>query len=349
MESTGENASTFIQTMNDLVPFTTYYVRAYAFNSEGISYGNEIWFTTNPLSPPSLVTFKVSLITSTTAECGGSILYDGGSTVIEKGVCWSISSNPTIVGPHTSDGARIGSFISSLSSLTPNTEYYVRAYATNGAGTGYGNEVPFTLWVGNPGPPITDKDGNNYKTVVIGTQLWMAENLKTTTLNDGTAIPNVNDLPTWDGLITAGYCWYDNNIENKTPYGALYNWYAVSTGKLCPNDWHVPSKGEWNILADYLGGGYYAGVKLKETGTYHWKEPNNGTNVSGFTALPAGCRGSGYDGGLNMGAYFWLTTMDELFKYGIIWTPNLSCSSDSFYIDRTSFKVGKSVRCLKDS
>ena len=87
---------------------------------------------------------------------------------------------------------------------------------------------------------ITDKDGNVYTSVTIGTQVWMVENLKTTKYNDGTPIPNVTDNTEWSNLTTPAYCWYDNDITKKNPYGALYNGYAVRTGKLCPTGWHVP-------------------------------------------------------------------------------------------------------------
>jgi uncharacterized protein (TIGR02145 family) len=137
---------------------------------------------------------------------------------------------------------------------------------------------------------VTDIDGNIYKTIVIGTQTWLEENLKTTKYNDGTNIPNVTDNSEWMNLITAAYCWYDNNISNKKPYGALYNWHAVNTGKLCPSGWHVPSFDEFQNLRDFLGD-TGPGGQLKEKGTGHWKTPNTGaTNSSGFTALPGGKR-----------------------------------------------------------
>jgi len=153
-----------------------------------------------------------------------------------------------------------------------------------------------------PADTITDQNGNVYKTVKIGNQWWMAENLKTTKYNDGTSIP-VTD-PTWKkqtiparwyGLKTPAYCWYKNDSSTYgSVYGALYNWYAVNTGKLCPTGWHVPSDAEWTALIDYLGGKSVAGYKLKETGTKHWRRPNTGaTNESGFTALPGGARDCG--------------------------------------------------------
>ncbi len=102
---------------------------------------------------------------------------------------------------------------------------------------------------------IRDIEGNEYATVTINTQVWMAENLKTTTYNDGSAIGNFGDNDiAWFNTTTSAYCWYDNGSSNKETYGALYNGYAVSTGKLCPFGWHVPSRDEWLVLIDFSWG-----------------------------------------------------------------------------------------------
>ena len=139
---------------------------------------------------------------------------------------------------------------------------------------------------------IKDIDGNKYKTVTIGTQVWMAENLKTTKFNDGTPIPMVKENDAWANLTTPAFSWYNNDsIDNKRNYGALYNWYTVSTNKLCPVGWHVPTEAEWATITAYLGEVGLAGGKLKDAGTVHWRTPNTGaTNESGFTALPGGYR-----------------------------------------------------------
>ena len=109
----------------------------------------------------------------------------------------------------------------------------------------------------NPAPPpitVTDIDGNVYHLITIGTQVWLVENLKTTRYNDGAPIPLVTDSAAWSLLTTPGYCWYNNDIANKNPNGALYNWFAVNTGKLAPTGWHVPTDAEWTILTTFLGG-----------------------------------------------------------------------------------------------
>ena len=138
---------------------------------------------------------------------------------------------------------------------------------------------------------MTDIEGSVYPTVQIGKQEWMAANLKATSYNDGTPIPLVSDPANWAALTSAAYCWYNGDSFNSDVYGALYNWYAVQTRKLCPPGWEVASSDNFSALANALGGESVAGGKLKEAGTQHWQSPNTGaTNESGFTALPGGCR-----------------------------------------------------------
>jgi uncharacterized protein (TIGR02145 family) len=136
------------------------------------------------------------------------------------------------------------------------------------------------------------RDGKLYKTVKIGTQTWMAENLKVMKFNDGTPLPQIRDKGAWGKTKTPAYGWYKDDINYRETYGAIYNWFAVGTGKLCPVGWHVPTKEEWIDLMDYAGGSDYSQdnpAKLKEAGTAHWKAPNTGaTNELFFTALPAG-------------------------------------------------------------
>jgi len=139
---------------------------------------------------------------------------------------------------------------------------------------------------------VTDVDGNIYHTVIIGTQTWMVENLKTTRYNDSTLITNVSDNTAWGNLTSDADCWYNNDFNTYKDYGALYNWYAVNKGKLSPKGWHVASENDWKILADYLGGVTIAAGKLKESGIIHWEGVGSSevTNVTGFTALPGGFR-----------------------------------------------------------
>jgi uncharacterized protein (TIGR02145 family) len=206
----------------------------------------------------------------------------------------------------------------------------------------------------NPDPTpvtVTDKDGNVYHSVTIGTQVWMVENLKTTKYNDGTAIPLVEDFTTWYNLTTPGYCWYNNDAATyKDPYGALYNYHVVSTGKLAPAGWHVPSKTEWSTLIAYLGGTTVAGGKLKEMGTTHWQSPNTGaTNESGFTAFPGGARNLSYPvesyNGIGKSGMWWSTTEESTASY---YYMNLSFGSNEASLYNNVRPTGLSVRCIRD-
>ncbi|SHH19192.1 major paralogous domain-containing protein [Chryseolinea serpens] len=252
----GTGTGTFASSLNELAKNTTYHVRAYAINKVGTAYGNELSFmTTDILTVPILLaTTPVSAIGQTSAVSGGIVSSDGGAGVTMRGVCWSVNHNPTTDDAKTTDGPGTGSFTSTLSGLMLNTKYYVRAYATNNIGTGYGEETYFTT-LGSSGVPgdVVDADGNAYKSVTIGSQIWMTENLKTTTYSDGTPIAFITDSLGWLADNQGAYTWYRNDsIHYSGTYGALYNWYAVNTGKLCPTDWHVPSEDEWITLQNYL-------------------------------------------------------------------------------------------------
>ena len=221
--------------------------------------------------------------------------------------------------------------------------------AQDAATKSYVEQIKAEIFTQIAGGTVTDSDGNAYNTVKIGDQVWMAENLKTTKYNDGmTAIPLVTDNTAWSNLSTPGYCWYDNDEATYgDTYGALYNWYTVYTGNLCPTGWHVPSDADWTTLTTYLGGVSVAGGKLKETGTSHWNSPNTGaTNESGFTALPGGDRyldGLFYDVG-DIGSW-WSSTEyappHAFFRY-------LGYDDANVGGNYTNKKYGFSVRCVRD-
>ena len=388
---------------------------------------------------PIVATSEVTNITGTTATCGGTITSEGTSTVISRGVCWSTSTTPTIEDNKTIEGPGAGTYTSIITELEGATTYYVRAYASNSEGTGYGMTMSFTtlgeapsvtdlyahdisgntaiLWghvnanyfmtdvffeygtstsygntitaiqspvIGNFAYGVTvqiggliggtvyhyrikavnsfgttysddmtfttlltDGDNNEYQFIQIGTQIWMAENLKATKYNDRTNIPLVSNATEWENLTTPGYSWYDNNETTYgDDYGALYNWYTINESKLCPIGWHVPTDAEWTTLTTYLGGESVAGGKLKETGTDHWESPNTGaTNESVFTALPGGARNP-YGIFNNIGNYgfWWTSTLED--------TEALSrwLFSDNDDVQRSSHvkNEGFSVRCIKD-
>jgi uncharacterized protein (TIGR02145 family) len=340
--SDGNGTGSFTSSLTQLTPGTNYYVRAYATNSEGTSYGSQVSFSSNPLLLATLTTAAATSITQTTAISGGNITSDGGGAITARGVCWGKSQNPTTADSKTADdsGTGTGIFTSNISGLSTSTKYYIRAYAINIAGTAYGDEKSFTT------DQLKDADGNVYSSITIGTQVWMKENLKTTHLNDNTPIPNVTDQAAWVALITQGYCWYNNDASNyKATYGALYNWNAVSSGKLCPTGWHVPTDGDWTTLKTFLGGYSVAGGKLKESGTSHWSSPNTGaTNITGFTALPGGRR-------TDLGVF------DAIGYFGKWWsfTGNSTVDYQLIRYDQSNVETrnggptyGHSVRCLKD-
>lgn len=142
--SDGNGTGQFASNITGLTSGTLYFVRAYATNSAGTAYGDEMSFSTNPLQPAVVSTTAVSAVTITTAVSGGNITTDNGASVTARGICWSLNTGPTIADSHTSDGTGIGSFVSNLTGLIDGTQYFVRAYATNSSGTAYGNEVSFT-------------------------------------------------------------------------------------------------------------------------------------------------------------------------------------------------------------
>lgn len=198
---------------------------------------------------------------------------------------------------------------------------------------------------------ISDVEGNIYKTIQIGDQLWMAENLRTTRLNNGIRIPQLQIDAVWESTEYPGYCWFNNDTTNKSIYGALYNYYAINTDKLCPIGWHIPSEAEWTELIDYIGRDGKEGIKLKEQGSKHWEIPewtssaDSATNITGFTALPAGTR----DFHSSEAESMRFDGLGRLTQYG-------SSDGSGIYLDvnsgisrsNTSKNAGISIRCIKD-
>lgn len=195
---------------------------------------------------------------------------------------------------------------------------------------------------------ITDADGNVYSSVVIGSQVWMALNLRTTRYNNGDPVPLVTDDAEWENTGEGAFCYYSNDKKYGKTYGILYNWHAVSDSRgICPPGWHIPSDEEWQVLSDFLGGDKVAGDKMKETGTRHWAEPNAGaSNVSGFTALPAGGRDE-YGKFIvdRYGSHWWSTTVSGSVDVRV---RSIYFGYGSIMTDEYSPNNGFSVRCLKD-
>jgi uncharacterized protein (TIGR02145 family) len=308
-----------------------------------------------PSSGQTAVTYWPILVGQTWATLEGMVNANNQSTTVsfEYDTTTAYKNNISAT-PDTMSGNTNISVSAYLTGLIKSTKYYYRVKIESSVGTTYGSNISFTtkdssgiVIIFNPNltyDSISDYDGNTYKTIQIGTQTWMAENLRTLKYNDGTSIPFITDGVKWKALTTPGYCWYDND---SVAYGPLYNWYTVNTGKLCPTGWHVPSDAEWTLIETYLGGSVEAGGKMKEIGTTHWSSPNTGaTNESGFTALPGGyCNYFGSFNSIRRHGYWWSSTE--------VTSENAYCR-DIFYgysnTDRSvsNQKGGFSVRCIKN-
>ena len=198
---------------------------------------------------------------------------------------------------------------------------------------------------------VSDIDGNKYNYVQIGEQFWLTENLRTTKLNDGVSIDNIQDDLNWVQTTNAAYSWYDNDSDYEIPYGKLYNYFTVESGKLCPVGWRVPTDDDWKDLIVFLlgdgTGSSLDGDKIKDTDPIYWKSLNTGaTNETGFTALPAGYRNK--DG-----------KCYSLKDYGFWWTKTEYMNEEAFYYNISGHRrdiergvaakiVGFSVRCMKE-
>ncbi len=334
--------------------------------------------------PPTLSTLEVTEITGNSAKSGGNITDDGGASVTSRGIVWSTSENPDIYNNEgvTVDGSGPGEFTSELTELSPETKFYVRAYATNSLGTTYGESVDFITDF--CGALFTDpRDGITYKTVQIGDQCWLAENLK--------YLPEV--YPSSSASFTeARYYVYVYNgtditeavgTDNYHNYGVLYNWPAAMNGEesssenpsrvqgVCPAGWHLPSDGEWTQLTYYLIDEYNltnnmndvngVGNKLKscrkidsplggECDTdnhprWYSHSTHHGTDEFGFSALPGGGRGGyGYFFPIGYEGNWWSSTeSSSASAYSRVMSSHFG-SVSRLYRDK---EAGFSVRCVR--
>lgn len=314
-------------------------------------------------SSPLIVTSEAKNIGSAIAFSGGTVEWEDASAVTGRGICWSTQMNPTIEGHKTSNGKGTGNFESILTGLMPNTSYYIRSYVIKNGRVFYGNSVSF-----NTIDVVTDIDGNNYHTITIGHQVWMAENLRTTRFANGdligTTIPSTLNIMNY---LDPVYQWaYDGNEKNASKYGRLYTWYAATDPRrLCPAGWHIPTDAEWTELENYLTSNHYnydgtnTGNKVALTlaSEFGWNysessgTPGNSSyadsrNKMGFSALPAGYRdqeGKFFDIG-NAGCW-WSST--EASSYNAYYRYLRSLRKDLLRSSYYEF-CAVSVRCIKD-
>ena len=272
---------------------------------------------------PTINTVPVDSVGKTYARSGGIITDDGGSTVTARGVCWSTSPNPIIsTDNYTTDGTGLGTYTSIITGLQINTTYYLRAYATNSKGTGYGKQEIFVTLTSNETGTITDsRDGKTYKTVKIGYQWWMAENLNYGTSNS--------------------WC-YDEIIANCDFYGLLYSWNAAQNS--CPADWHLPSDDEWKVLEIFLG------MSEAEVDNVGLRGTDQGTQLkkggsTGFNILYAGYRDqAGIFNSIGSGATFWTSSEDA---DNTAWYRGFA-TDPQIHRDTWDKGYGFSVRCVLD-
>ncbi len=311
------------------------------------------------------------------ATCGNnamatcSVISFGATVVSQRGVIWGFHPKPTLANNLGSTKNEFGSgtFESNISALIPNTDYYVRAYAIREGETYYGNSIKFNSLkipcACNPSNlfneslnygTVTDIDNNIYKTIVIGNQEWMAENLRVGHYRNGERIPNISDPYEWPGYPEGAFGWQANDsVHNSCPYGKLYSWYAATNPKnICPEGWHLPSMQEFEELINFLGGETVAGEKLKVQNFYFWKSSNfSGSNASGFSAVGSGYIGTGVSGSL--GYHFtkescYICTSDSLHTINFSDAYFFVLSNNSNWANFTNNHkaLGSCIRCLKD-
>lgn len=361
----------FSSLLSNLEPNAVYYVRAFASNVKGVSMGNVKSFnTTIQKSSPEVETNDASSIKQNSAIVNGVVVFNGNDDIIERGFYWSqTNENPGETDKKVLVSGTTGEFSFQLTELQTGVTCYVRAFATNSLATVYGNQVTFEPASTNNvtyGSYTDSRDEKVYKTVNIGEQTWMAENLA--------YLPKVS--PVSDGSETVKHYYvYDyegtdvqeaKSTDNYDKYGVLYNWPALIQGGrssnknpsgvrgVCPADWHLPSDSEWKQLEMYLGmtqcqadsmlcRGDVATAKLKsETG---WEYDSNGINSSGFSAIPGGSRGNGYFSGEGTTSSFaTCTSYNEWYFYNRYLSTNTCVSRNSTNLH----DKGLSVRCVKD-
>ena len=299
--------------------------------------------STSEVSLPVLRTDDVTVITISEAEFEGSVFPVDENPVLSRGVCWNLTGNPTFSDSLARSDQQTDTFTCEITGLEKNRTYYARSFGITAGDTIYGNEVVFNSLEVTDGEIIKDIDGNRYKTIRIGSQCWMAENLRVTHYRNGDAIPNVQADSLWAKYSGSGYrCYYKNDSSRYSNlYGALYNNYAVhDVRKVCPVGWHIPSFEEWHTLVDVLGDSARQMMMSAE----YWAKDAGASNSSGFNALPYGER--------SFNGQF-VHYRDPEYSTGW-WSsheqgwPQLLVRSSISNIGICDPRIGFSIRCIKD-
>ena len=375
----------YVSYITALVPGQTYYVRAYATNALGTAYGDEITYTSPTV--PTVVTDSIVSISSSSATASNNIISDGGAPPTARGLCYGLSNSPTLVNSYTTDGSGTGSYLSTITGLSPQTLYYIRAYATNIAGTGYDNSEYWisiyddNLWFEEYGyggfilttpnssnyntatcpgvPTVTDNDGNTYNTIQIGTQCWMKENLRTTTYGNNISIP----LGTTTSS-TIAYRYYPNDdISNVATYGYLYNG-SVALLSVCPAGWHVPTAADLSILSSYASSSNLSNYNI---GTISYLIPakavasttgwiDNQSNL-GPANTQVGNNVTGFSampaGYYDNGTYYNINNYSgywsSSYNSNNIYGREIYGTSIDFYNTSFQYSSARSIRCIKDN
>ena len=355
----GDGIGVYASIMEHLTPNTSYYVRAYATNRVGTSYGNVVTFRTDEsVNEPAVTTDVVTNITQTDASGGGNVTSDGGSAIIARGVCWSTSPSPTVANNTTSDGTGTGPFTSSLTGLSPSTTYYVRAYATNSVGTAYGDQVSFSTTAPPPTYPTgtVHCDPNNPTAIIDITnpttgKIWMDRNLGASQVATSSSDANsYGDLYQWGRFADGHHCRTSATTStlSTTPQPAHGNFIMESYP---PYDWLNPQYPNlWqgvNGINNPCPTGYRLPTEAElNNERLSWSSNNSSGAFTSPLKLPAaGLRLSG-DGliyGVGSHGYYWSSTVNGTDSRNLYFHGT---EADIFINDRAG---GNTVRCIKDN
>ncbi len=286
-------------------------------------------------------------VSYTKATIGGTLYADNKTEILSAGVCWSLNDLPTINDNKIDTIRKSSTYYFEITHLEPGKTYYSRAFVTTSHATYYGSSREFKT-LGVPEDAILDIDENVYNTIIIGSQTWMVQNLKTTKYRNGDKITYTPTNINWTNSTLGAFCNYENTNANATKYGRLYNWYAINDQrKIAPEGWRIPNETDWQTLFDYLGGENICGGKLKDQAIGYWLQPNIGaTNESGFTARAGGHRTSnGIFQNVATIASFWTSSpFDPDSSFAINVFNNNTTVTKTIY----SIKAGLSIRCIKE-